>query len=488
MLQQAVQVIRLIGGLVVLTLLARTLSLAELGTYALLLSIGGYVIFVRQSIVSAAIMGVAEARSRQRLDTVVSTGLAIYGLAGIASALLLTGIGLAVLPILNLPDALAGDARLGVLGIAAMTVLGWPVQVFDDALRGLQRFTAVSLLELFALVVWVGGAILLIHYDASLWMLVTLNASIPLLQGFACFVALPIIGVRLRIRPLSASRKEMTCFGGLSATLLLGGLPSLVTYSLDRAILSGFRGASSVGLYEGPLQAQNTLRFLNGVLSAPLVPILSGLRAKGDVQGIGEVVIRALRLSMAVTTPIVILFICLPASLLTAWLGPQFSEMGAETAAFCSYWLIGSVTGVVGIAILTSGGAWILAVNSWIVAVVNLVVTVGVTWQAGIWGPIVGSISGFLVGLCLLVPVALHVTGLSAVAVLRRAILPALRPGLAVAVALIALRLLADPTSPFELLATATITCFAYWGGFAIFCSTKDERTLVRGMLNRVSA
>ena len=56
------------------------------------------------------------------------------------------------------------------LGVAIS--LGWPFKVFQDALRGSQRFAAASGAEILAQVVFVGGMVALVALEAPLWPLI----------------------------------------------------------------------------------------------------------------------------------------------------------------------------------------------------------------------------------------------------------------------------------------------------------------------------
>lgn len=199
LLQQGAQVMRMGGGLLVLTVLARELSLAELGTYTILLSLITYVQFVKSSVMNAAVIGVAEAGDEDlEVGRVVSTGFVVYSALGVLSGVLLLAVGLVALPVLNIPSGLESSARAGVIGLAVVTAVGWPVQIFDDLLRGQQRFAAVSVLETAATVLYVGGAlVLLLLVDAPVWLVVTWNAAIPLLTGLLCLFGLGWLGAHV---------------------------------------------------------------------------------------------------------------------------------------------------------------------------------------------------------------------------------------------------------------------------------------------------
>src|SRR4051812_7480919 len=85
-IQQVAQVARLAAGLIVVTVLVRKLPLSEFGTYTILISLVTYVMFLKQSVMNAAIVGVASAgRDEDGVSTVVSTGLAVYTVLGVLS-------------------------------------------------------------------------------------------------------------------------------------------------------------------------------------------------------------------------------------------------------------------------------------------------------------------------------------------------------------------------------------------------------------------
>lgn len=480
-LQQGAQVLRLVGGFGVVTLLAHRLTFSELGTYTLLLSLITYVQFVKSSVMYAAVVAVAEAagrRERIRLSVIVSTGCAIYTVIGLLSSIALCAIGLGVLPALNIPRPLYHDAQLGVVGLSLATLLSWPLQIFDDTLRGLQRFAAVSVLEISAMVVYVAGAVVLVLVQAPIWTLVTLNAGIPLLMGLACVLALRRLGVRVRVSPSLFDRGEARRFGSFSGLLLLSGAADLATYSLDRFILSIVRSPATVGRYEGPLGAQNMIRYLNGVLNAPGVPITASFLASGDRERIRELCMRALRYGFAATVPFVVVMIVDAGPVLRAWLGSRFGSMAAPAALFCSWWLIGANIGMVSMVLFGGRFARRLVVMSWIVAVVNVSLSIPLTIALGVYGPIIGSITGFAVMLCLTLPFAMRTAGLRWAEAAREAWMPAYLTGAGLAVVLLVARYGLGLDSNPAAWGTLILSPLLFWGVYFVVWLRADERRI----------
>jgi O-antigen/teichoic acid export membrane protein len=480
-LQQGAQVARLVGGFFVVTLLAHRLSFSELGTYTILLSLITYVTFLKSSVMNAAVVGVAEAAGRgepDRLNVIVSTAFAIYTVIGVISGLALCGLGLAVLPGLHIPPSLFHSAQLGVVGLSAATLLSWPLQIFDDLLRGLQRFAAVSVLEISAMVAYVGGATALALTGAPIWTLVTLNAGIPLLMGLVCLLALRRLGVSVRVSPSLIERREVRRFGSFSGLLVVSGVADLATYSLDRFILSALRSPALVGRYEGPLGAQNLIRYLNGVLNAPGIPVTATFLAAGDRPRVRELCLRALRYGCAATVPFVVLMMVDAGPVLETWLGNRFGSVATPAAVFSSWWLLGANTGVVSMVLMAGRYTRRLVVLSWLGAIVNVSLAIPLTRALGIYGPIIGSMSGFAVALVFSLPFALRTAGVSWRDAAREAWAPAYLTGAVLAGLLLAARYGLGLTSKPAVVATLILAPLLYWSLYAVVWLRPDERRL----------
>ncbi len=480
-LQQGAQVIRLIGGFAVLTLLAHRLSLAELGTYTILLSLITYVAFVKASVMNAAVTGVAEAAGTgevARLSAIVSTGLGIYCVIGVISGLALCAVGLALLPSLNIPHRLYHSAQLGVVGLSVVTLLSWPLQIFDDLLRGLQRFAAVSVLEIGAMIVYVSGATALALVGAPVWMLVTLNAGIPLLMGLTCLLALRRLGIRVRVSPRLIDRRESRRFGSFSGSLIVSGVADLATYSLDRFILSAIRSPALVGRYEGPLGAQNMIRYLNGVLTSPGVPVTATFLASGDLARVRELCLRAIRYAFAATVPFVVIMIVDSGPVLALWLGERFRSQATPAAVFASWWLIGANFGFIAMILYGGRRTRRMIIGSWSAALVNVALTIPLTSALGIYGPIIGSMTGLTVSLAIWLPYSLRSAGLSWREAAREAWVPAYLTGVVLAGMLYGARYGLGLVSAPAVGLTLVLAPVVYWSIYGLVWLRPDERRL----------
>ena len=483
-LQTGAQVVRLVGGSLVMALLARQLTLGEYGTYQLILSQLTYVMFLKASVMNAAVVGVANAGDDEDArGVVVSTGMVIYAAVGVISGLALGAVGLAVLPLLNIAPDLYGEAQLSVIGLALAVFLGWPAQIFDDALRGLQRFAAVSALEIGAMVAYLGGAVALVLTSAPLWALVTWTASIPLLQGLACVAALRHLGVRLNVRRANVRRGEMRRFGGISGLFVLGGVADLATYSIDRFLLSAIRSPRLVGLYEGPLQTQNMIRYLNGVMTSTVVPQATRYIADDDRARSRELFVKGIRYCYAAAMPFIVALIVIPVPLVVAFLGPKYDQLGPAVALFASWWLIGTNNGLVGTMLFTAGRLKRIVVAQWVAAIITVALTAALTGRYGIYGPIVGSMVGFGASTAILFPLALRTFDVRLGELARQAWLPAFSTGAGLAAVLALVRGPLGLDRPLAGVIALIVGAALFWAAYALLWFGPDERSLVRRTL-----
>ena len=484
---QVAQVLRLLGGVVVGTLLARTFSLSEFGTYTIVLSLLQYVTFLKASVTNAALLGVAQADGDpERVTVVASTGLGVYSVIGIISGLVLTAIGLLALPILNIPEALYDSARQGVLALAVAVMLSWPAQIFDDVLRGLQRFTLVAALEIGSILVYVAGAVaLVVVFDSPVWALVGWNASIPLLSGLACAVALRRRGLGVVVNLRGARRVEAKRFGQVSGIIALGGVADLVTYSFDRAILSAFRSPATVGLYEGPLNTQNMVRMFNGVMTSTVLPASTAFLASGDLLRVRELFVRGLKYSLAALVPFVVVIVVMPGAVLEAWLGAKFTPAAVATGAFCSLWLVAANSSMASLLLYSAGRLRLITAIQWLVAVINLGLALVLTPRYGLDGTIAATMTGLLVSTLLSFTIALRQFEVPLAAVARRAWLPAYSTGVLVAGVLAVAHTLLHVHGLLPVALAGGLSLLLYWALYAWWWLDPSERRLARTTLGR---
>src|SRR3982751_1361804 len=106
LLQQIAQGSGLVVLLVIITVLARRLSLSELGTYGLVAPLSGYLLVLRNSVASSAVRTMAGAPGDDARARAFSTAAALYAAVG-----LLTGVAIAAIGAVIAVAVLSGELQ-----------------------------------------------------------------------------------------------------------------------------------------------------------------------------------------------------------------------------------------------------------------------------------------------------------------------------------------------------------------------------------------
>ncbi|MEX2024208.1 MAG: hypothetical protein WD993_03925, partial [Thermoleophilaceae bacterium] len=142
--QQAAQVTGLIAMFAIVTVLARKLSLAELGVYGLINALAGYLLIVQNGAAGAAVRAMAAVGDERDGSAALSTSALMYVAAGAVAGVLIAAVGVALAAALDLSPDLARQARLGAVAAGVATFAGWPLTVYRDALRARTRFVLAA--------------------------------------------------------------------------------------------------------------------------------------------------------------------------------------------------------------------------------------------------------------------------------------------------------------------------------------------------------
>jgi hypothetical protein len=122
-----------------------------------------------------------------------------------------------------------------------------------------------------------------------------------------------------------------------------------------------------------------------------------------------------------------------------------------------------------------------------VVAVANLALTLALTPGLGLEGPALGTAIPFALAFPVLLRLALGIAGLRLADLAREAWLPAYVTGVALAAALVGLRLVDEPDSVAAVVGVAAGGLLAYWLAFYLIWLGREERRLVRS-LGRIRA
>ena len=477
-LQQAAQVSGLLVLLVIVTILARRLSVEELGAYGLLSSLAGYLLVMRNSVANSAVRAMSSAADDGERSQSFSTAFAFYAATGAATGLVIAVAGYVVAGVV-LDGDLRFQARLGAAVLGAVMGTAILSTVYLDALRASLLLTRSAALEIAGVSLFAAAMLGAIAADAPLWVLIGLSGSITLMSGTLAALSVRSLGLPMRFSRSGVTRRQAGRLLPTAGHLLMIELSTLVIYGLDRLILGVVKSAAAVGVYEGPIRVHNVFYALNGALGVTALPAASRYEASGDSARMAQLLLRGSRYTLALAVPLTVTAMVLGAPALEVWLGPEYREGAAALAILLSYWLVSASLVVTPAFLVGAGRAREVARLMVGVAVANLALSLALTPVLGLEGPALGTAIPFLVAFPLLLRLGLSVAPVSLGELARQAWLPAYALGALLAAGLAALRLEFELDTLPALAAAIAGGLALYWGTYAVAVLRQDERRLL---------
>ena len=485
LVQQVAQVFGTLVMLGVITLLGRTLTLSEFGVYGLLISVASYLLIVQLSVESAVVRAISSRTSERERAVVYGTAVVIYAGLGVLAGAAIAGGGSALVAVLDIRGDLRDEASTAVLVLGVVTAVGWPLKVFQDALRANQLFGRAALGEATGYATMGAAMVVLVALDAQLWTLIAVGGSLSALIGLSCALIASARALPLP-RPREADAREWRTMLSVAWHLFLAGVTDIVIYSLDRVILAAYRSTAAVGLYEGAVRPHNVLRQLHGSLVLTVVPVASGYLAAKDEFRIRELLLRGTRYVVAIVAPVTVALMVVSAPLLELWLGERFRDAAPALVILTSYWIVGANTGVSGSMLVAAGRVRELARYAWLVAGVNLVLALVLTPLLGLEGVALAIAAPYV----FLFPIFFRLVRSAFPSVslrdfAREAWLPTYPLCALLALLLAGCRIVLDIDALLEL-TVVFVGCLAiYAAAWVRLFATPGERVLIRGFLRR---
>jgi len=483
LLQQLAQASGLLALLVIVTLLARELTVAQLGAYGLVASLAGYLLVLRNSVASAAVRAMAAATDPDERASVFVVAQRLYALVGVATGLLIAIVAL-VLAATVLGGGLARDARAGGLGLGAVSAVGIAASIQLDRLRAERMFPAAAGAEIAAVGIYLVLMVALIVADADLALIIALSGALPLLSGAICGVLVRRHGLWVP-RGGERERRHTRAIVPTAGWLLVIELSNLAMYASGRIVLGAVKTPRAVGLYEGPVRAHNLLYALGGALAVPTVPTASRYVAEGDLRRLGELAVRGSRYTLALFVPLCVTLMVLAEPIIGVWLGDRYTAGADALTILVSYWLLYGALIVTPGFLVGAGEARAAGRTLACAAAFNLVLALILTPELGVEGPAVATAGALTVAFPFLLRAGLRASGVELSELARRALVPAYGLGALLGGALAAIRFGLEPeTLPVVVLASVA-GVLAYWAAYYALVLDPDERELARGLLRR---
>ncbi|NHA69156.1 lipopolysaccharide biosynthesis protein [Phycicoccus flavus] len=315
-------------------------------------------------------------------------------------------VGAPLLARLVLPDGVTGYSttqvetviRLLALVMAANLVLG----AHFATLRGLQRSDLQALSQVSALPPY--GLALLVGILAGwgLWSLLVAQVVTSVVVGAMQWRALRRLAPDLRLRFPRAPLPVLASYLSLSVLALLSQLGDVVDSQWDKLVISHFIDPTSVTAFH-----VGTMVVLQAKVLAllPLTPLLAGiseLRVRRSDEALG--LQRRLMKAAGATSAVVLggVYAFTPA-FLELWLGAGYEQAGTIARIFTIAVALNVVSAPLAIQAFGEQRHHVAAASAFANMAVNVVASLVLTVQIGLYGAVLGSVIGNLSGTVVLI-------------------------------------------------------------------------------------
>ena len=325
--------LRIVLGLVTFRMLYQGLSRDDFGFWSLLWSVFGYGILLDFGFGYAAQKRVAEglaSRDWDKLSRALSTIFFFY----FGAALVIGAVGWALSGPLMIWLGVAADKQdvyrpVTVVFFGGMA-LGFPLGIFPEVLRGLQRLQTANRIAmlglvanaaLLALALWLHWGLMAVFVIALACVLVP-----DLLAGWAALRAMP--GVRLS--PALFSRAELLSTGKFSLFAWLNMISNLLRNKTDQVVVGAMVGLPAVALYQAGGKAGEMFGIITKQIADALSPAAAFFHAGGRRQALRDMLVKGLRLTVLVAAPLYVggaLYLDLLVRILTGDQAPALSTL-----------------------------------------------------------------------------------------------------------------------------------------------------------------
>lgn len=309
------------------------------GVWTLLVAVVGYLGLLDFGVRGAVTRYIAHHHAtgdNEGCSSIVSAGMVMFGLLGIA-AILLSIVFAFVSPIVfNIPESLVEDTRIVLVvgGVTiAITLVG---AVFGGVITGLQRFDLSSGVEVLVTAIRTVAIVLALGQGYGLASLGFINLAASVLNGFATWAVARKLYPELRLRFRISLLPHMETILSFSMLLSVIHVFGVLIYYSDALLIAIFLPVSSVTFFAIAGSLCEYARQVASAVSVVMTPRVSSLASIGSNR-VAEAILGAARLATLVTAPIAAIFWSRGESFINLWMGTDYGPASGEVLRILAF-------------------------------------------------------------------------------------------------------------------------------------------------------
>jgi O-antigen/teichoic acid export membrane protein len=396
----------ILGMLISLVLphfLVHHMGTAEYSAWVLILQLSAYVNFLDLGLQTAIGKFVAEyhaAGNASAARKTVSTAFTVMLGAALLGALAIFGMVWQVPRIFaQMPGALVGDLRSGLLAVGMSVAFALPFGVFLATFTGLQEYGFPTVLIAASRIVSTIGLITLLLMHGTLVQMALLMAACNIATALLQFAGWKrYASNRIGFELFGFDKRTSSRLLEYCGILTIWTIGSLLISGIDTAIVGHF-DYKNTGYYAIASSATNFMLLLVSNLMGPLLPAISSLQVERTPRELGGVLVTATRLSTALLCMLGIPLLFLGFPLLRIWVGVQYASHAlVYLEVLVAANIVRQLAYPYALMVVGLGQQRFATVSPVLEAIVNLVLSILLARRYGAIGVAIGTLVGAFAG------------------------------------------------------------------------------------------
>lgn len=303
------------------------------GVWVLLASLVGYMGLLDLGIRSAVTRYVARFHALGEdgdASRIVSAGLGLFTLLGLAAVLIAAVLAVLVDRIFNIPASLVGTARyvfvVGGVTVGASLVFG----VFGGVVAAMQRFDINSGLEVAVGLLRAALVVIALLAGQGLAGLATIQLACTIVGGVGSWWVARRVYPQLRGTFAGWHRAYVRQIFSFSAYLSILHWSGSLIFEADSLVIGAFLPVGRITFFAIAASLTNYARNVISGISQTAAPRASAMDAGGSHEDLRDVVLRLGRVATLVILPITITFLLRGATFIRLWMGTEYAAPSGQ--------------------------------------------------------------------------------------------------------------------------------------------------------------
>jgi O-antigen/teichoic acid export membrane protein len=456
------------------------LGASQYGLWALVGSALAYGALLDFGILRAVIKYVAEFTTQGRSEDakhLLASALSLYSMIGIA-VILLSLVFAPLFPrVFNVPPDERSTAAWLVVLLGIGLGIELPCMITTAVLRGLQRYDIVSMLSVIATILYVAGVVIALSLGGGLLDMAAISIGVALVMQPPAIWFIKRIAPELHVGWRGAERSWMRKVASFGSWLFLLDLGTLVRTKTDVMVIGSIFPIKVVTPYALARKMGESGQIMTDQFMKVILPLASELHAGNDLLRLRSLYTVGTRLTLGIFLPVAFVLIALARQILTVWVGPEYGNYSSLVAILVFAYLIDVLVWPAANVLQGIAQHRLLARVSFYGAILNIPLTIFLTYKFGVIGAAFAALASTAgVALGFVLPYSMRTIGISAKAIFREILVPALLPLIPMAIALHLMKQLTLSGSMISIMMTAGISGLTYVIAYLSLSASELER------------